>query len=177
MGAVPDAWDSDFRVPGTVKRDDGLKEGMEESSGATASKGEDRLLEDTAPSAEEDEIGKPELPKARTRLEERTRPQETSAFRHVPGGTWLNKPKDGHAVAELCRLPKDPAQYFGLPGEASEAQTAGEKIRPLEGSGGAWCEHRAAKKLRERGPGPDDRGLETVWRRLRQLEDGVLWSA
>ncbi|KAJ1101351.1 hypothetical protein NDU88_006419 [Pleurodeles waltl] len=92
MGVASDSWDSDSRVPGTVKRDDGRKEGTEESSEATASRGGgDRVSEDAAAAAEEDETGKPELPKPRTRLEERTSPQETSTFRHVPGGTWLNK--------------------------------------------------------------------------------------
>ncbi|KAJ1126406.1 hypothetical protein NDU88_004814 [Pleurodeles waltl] len=91
MGAAPDAWDSDFRVPGTVKRDDGLEDAEEESSEATDSRGGDRVPEDAAPTAGEDETGKPELHKVRTRLEERASPQETSDFRHVPGGTWLNK--------------------------------------------------------------------------------------
>ncbi|KAJ1142591.1 hypothetical protein NDU88_008905 [Pleurodeles waltl] len=91
MGAAPDAWDSDFRVPGDVKEDDGLEEGVEESSDATDARGGDREPEDAVPAAGGDETGKPELPKARTRLEERSSQQETSAFRHVPGGTWLNK--------------------------------------------------------------------------------------
>ncbi|KAJ1136579.1 hypothetical protein NDU88_002994 [Pleurodeles waltl] len=94
MGAAPDAWDSDFRVPGTIKRDDGLEDGAEESSEATDSRGGDRVPEAAAPAAGEDETGKPELPKARSRLEERARPQKTSAFRHVPGGTWLNRIDD-----------------------------------------------------------------------------------
>ncbi|KAJ1081498.1 hypothetical protein NDU88_001680 [Pleurodeles waltl] len=90
MGAAPDAWDSDFRVPGDVKEDDGLKEGAEESSDATDARGRDREPEDAVPAAGGEETGKPELPKARTRLEERSSQQETSAFRHIPGGTWLN---------------------------------------------------------------------------------------
>ncbi|KAJ1180358.1 hypothetical protein NDU88_005580 [Pleurodeles waltl] len=87
MGAAPDAWDSDFRVPGTVKRDDGRKESRKGTSEATTSRGGggDRVSEDAVPAEEEDdETGKPELPKPRARLEERTSPQETSTFRHVP---------------------------------------------------------------------------------------------
>ncbi|KAJ1203933.1 hypothetical protein NDU88_007714 [Pleurodeles waltl] len=90
MGAAPDAWDSDFRDPGTEKRDDGLDGRKEEFPTATDARGEHREPENAAAAAGEGETGKSELPKARARSGERASQQETSTFRHTPGGTWLN---------------------------------------------------------------------------------------
>ncbi|KAJ1164460.1 hypothetical protein NDU88_004898 [Pleurodeles waltl] len=90
MGAATDAWDSDFRVPGTEKKDGLEKE--EEFPMATDARGEHRELENMAgASAGEGETGKSELPKMWARFEEKASQQETSAFRHAPGMTWLNK--------------------------------------------------------------------------------------
>ncbi|KAJ1178471.1 hypothetical protein NDU88_003717 [Pleurodeles waltl] len=89
--AAPDTWDSDFRVPGIENSDDGLEGGSEKSSEATASRGRNRASGGEAPAAEGAKIEKPELLNGRRRREERTSPQETSTFCHVPGGTWLNK--------------------------------------------------------------------------------------
>ncbi|KAJ1149983.1 hypothetical protein NDU88_002781 [Pleurodeles waltl] len=90
VGAAPDAWDLDFRVPGIEKGDDGLGR-SEESSEATASRGVNRTSGDATPVTEGARIEKPEFLNRRRRREEKTNPQETSTFRHVPGGAWLNK--------------------------------------------------------------------------------------
>ncbi|KAJ1199183.1 hypothetical protein NDU88_003021 [Pleurodeles waltl] len=91
MGVAPDARSSDFGDPVNIKRNNGLRKKTEESSDTTDSRGESKEPEDAVPGYRGDEIGKPELPRVRTGPEERSSQQETSAFRHVPGGTWLNK--------------------------------------------------------------------------------------
>ncbi|KAJ1176514.1 hypothetical protein NDU88_001792 [Pleurodeles waltl] len=91
MGAAPDAEDADFRVPGAENNNNGLRKGGEETSEATTS--EDRADQRwTASVAEGARIEKQELLNERRRREEGTRPRETSAFCHVPGRAWLNKP-------------------------------------------------------------------------------------
>ncbi|KAJ1133194.1 hypothetical protein NDU88_011491 [Pleurodeles waltl] len=90
MGAAPDAWDSDFRVPGIEDGDNGLGR-TEESSEATASRGVNRAPGDAESVTEEAKIEKPELLNGGRRPEEKTSPQETSTFRHIPGGAWLYK--------------------------------------------------------------------------------------
>ncbi|KAJ1145259.1 hypothetical protein NDU88_011550 [Pleurodeles waltl] len=91
MGAATDAWDSDFRVPGTEKEDGHRREAQELPSRSDARKG-DRKREDVKKTTTgEDETGNPKLPRTWTASEELARQQETSTFRHAPGGTWLNK--------------------------------------------------------------------------------------
>ncbi|KAJ1098456.1 hypothetical protein NDU88_003567 [Pleurodeles waltl] len=63
MGAAQDAWDSDFRVPGDVKEDDGLEEVVKESSDATDARGGVREPEDAVPQPEETSLGSQSFPK------------------------------------------------------------------------------------------------------------------
>ncbi|KAJ1117768.1 hypothetical protein NDU88_005964 [Pleurodeles waltl] len=91
MGAEPDARSPDFRVPNDVKRNDGHQRRGEESSDAMDARRGSKEPEDAVPARQEDETGKPELPRARTGSEKSSSQQETSAHRHVPGGTWLRK--------------------------------------------------------------------------------------
>ncbi|KAJ1140521.1 hypothetical protein NDU88_006872 [Pleurodeles waltl] len=90
VGAAPDTWDTDFRVPGVEKSDDGLRKRREEPSEATASKDGAESRKGAAV-AEGARTEKQELLDEKRRREEGTGPGETSAVRHVPGGTWLNK--------------------------------------------------------------------------------------
>ncbi|KAJ1201464.1 hypothetical protein NDU88_005273 [Pleurodeles waltl] len=90
LGAAPDAWDSDFRVPGIEEKDNGLG-GEEESWEAMASGGETRAPGAVASVTEEATFEKSELSSEERRRERKPDTQERSTFRHVPGGAWLNK--------------------------------------------------------------------------------------
>ncbi|KAJ1155874.1 hypothetical protein NDU88_008599 [Pleurodeles waltl] len=73
--------------------EDGHGSAAEElSSGSDARKGD---REDTKKTATgDDETGNRKLPRTWTAPEIPAGPQETSTFRHAPGGTWLNKVKE-----------------------------------------------------------------------------------
>ncbi|KAJ1137785.1 hypothetical protein NDU88_004181 [Pleurodeles waltl] len=82
----------DFRVPGSVKVDDGLRDGEEENiEDATedAKKGEEKT--DAGGTRGEGRAGNSDVPTERTGPVRKDSSEETHTHRHVPGGAWLNK--------------------------------------------------------------------------------------
>ncbi|KAJ1153674.1 hypothetical protein NDU88_006433 [Pleurodeles waltl] len=82
----------DFRVPGSIKVDDGLRDGEEESiEDATedAKKGEEKP--DAGRKRGEGRAGNSDVPTERTGPVRKDSSEETHNHRHIPGGAWLNK--------------------------------------------------------------------------------------
>ncbi|KAJ1162870.1 hypothetical protein NDU88_003335 [Pleurodeles waltl] len=87
----------DFRVPGSVKLDNGpqdeenFENAMEENATEDTKKGEETT--DTGGARAEGRAGNSDVPTERTGPVQKDSSEETPNYRHVPGGAWLNKPR------------------------------------------------------------------------------------
>ncbi|KAJ1189706.1 hypothetical protein NDU88_006448 [Pleurodeles waltl] len=87
----------DFRVPGSVKVDNGLqdkrKENIEDTTEENATEdaktGEEKT--DAGGARAEGRAGNSDVPTERTGPVRKDSSEETHTYRHVPGGAWLNK--------------------------------------------------------------------------------------
>ncbi|KAJ1082347.1 hypothetical protein NDU88_002515 [Pleurodeles waltl] len=92
QGADPCAMNPDFRVPGSVKVDNGLRDGEEENiedAAEDAKKGEEKT--DAGGTRREGRAGNSDVPTERMGPVRKDSSEETHTYRHVPGGAWLNK--------------------------------------------------------------------------------------
>ncbi|KAJ1187213.1 hypothetical protein NDU88_003992 [Pleurodeles waltl] len=92
QGADPCDMHPDFRVPETVKVDDGLRDGEEESiEDATEDAKEGEEEPDVGRRRREGRAGNSDVPTERTGRVRKDSSEETRTHHHVPGGAWLNK--------------------------------------------------------------------------------------
>ncbi|KAJ1093492.1 hypothetical protein NDU88_006592 [Pleurodeles waltl] len=82
----------DFRVPGSVKVDDGLRDGEEENiKDATEDAKKEEEKTDARGTRGEGRAGNSDVPTERTGPVRKDSSEETHTHCHVPGGVWLNK--------------------------------------------------------------------------------------
>ncbi|KAJ1103959.1 hypothetical protein NDU88_001376 [Pleurodeles waltl] len=98
----------DFRVPETVKVDNGLHEGKEEEIDDVTE--ENRRIEeqrDAGGQRGEGRAGNSDVPTKKTGPVKKDNREETRTHRHVPGGAWLNKsPPAGTPIMWTTEKPR-----------------------------------------------------------------------